>query len=251
MLLSMTTEEVAERIRRAGFLVGSKSTLRPVLLLKALDKVVNLKERRIQVQPFVFPQLIVAWIRLATCGYRKKRLDNLLGTLQWHLRPRRGLSGLLAGSYAGSRFGPETAAITPVKVLEELASAIARIGQSWRPISAVRMRRVHQLGRWGLQERQAVLHDLFGAVIFVDLAKDGKCYRVGGMLPTMPAVHTCVCPEGPCNQQVAELMGVTWAIQLAVSLGWRMVTVFADSLVGIAQVRGLRASCGLRTQLRV
>ena len=125
MLLSMTTEEVAERIRRAVFLVSLKSTLTPVQVLKALGKVVNLKERRIQVQPFVFLQLIVAWIRLATCGYSKRRLDKLLGTLQWHLRPRRGFSGLLAGSYAWSRFGPETAAATPVKVLEGLASAIA------------------------------------------------------------------------------------------------------------------------------
>ena len=251
MLLSMTTDEVAERIRRAGFLVSFKSTLTPVQVLKALGKVINLKERRIQVQPFVFLQLIVAWIRLATCGYSKRRLDKLLGTLQWHLRPRRGFSGLLAGSYAWSRFGPETAAVTPVRVLEGLASAIARIGQSWRPISAVRMRRVRQLGGWCLQERQAVLDDLFGAVIFVDAAKDGTCYRVGGVLPTVPAVRTWVCPDGPCNQQVAELMGVAWAVRLAVRLGWRLVTVFADSLVGIAQVRGLRASSGLRTQLRV
>ena len=129
--------------------------------------------------------------------------------------------------------------------------AIARIGQSWRPISAVRMRRVRQLGGWCLQERQAVLDDLFGAVIFVDAAKDGMCYRVGGVLPSVPAVRTWVCPDGPCNQQVAELMGVAWAVRLAVRLGWRLVTVFADSLVGIAQVRGLRASSGLRTQLRV
>ena len=104
-LLEDATEKVAVRIGQAGFLVSSKSTLSPVQVLQALGKVVNLRERFIQVQPFVFLQLMVAWIRLATCGYSKKRLDKLLGTLQWHLRPRKGFSGVLAGAYAWSRFG--------------------------------------------------------------------------------------------------------------------------------------------------
>ena len=85
-LLEGLTETVAVRIRQAGFLVSSKSTLSPVQVLQVLGKVVNLRERFIQVQPFVFLQLMVAWMRLATCGYSKK--DKLLGTLQWHLRPR-------------------------------------------------------------------------------------------------------------------------------------------------------------------
>ena len=113
-LLEGVTETVAVRIRQAGFLVSSKSTLSPVQVLQALGKVVNLRERFIQVQPFVFLQLMVAWIRLATCGYSKKRLDKLLGTLQWHLRPRKGFSGILAGAYAWSRFGPVRAGATPL-----------------------------------------------------------------------------------------------------------------------------------------
>ena len=134
-LLEGVTETVAVRIRQAGFLVSSKSTLSPVQVLQALGKVVNLRERFIQVQPFVFLQLMVAWIRLATCGYSKKRLDKLLGTLQWHLRPRKGFSGILAGAYAWSRFGPVRARATPLKVLEGLVTAITRIGHRWRPIS--------------------------------------------------------------------------------------------------------------------
>ena len=86
-LLEGVTGTVAVRTRQAGFLVSSKSTLSPVQVLQALGKVVNLRERFIQVQPFVFLHLMVAWIRLATCGYSKKCLDKLLGTLQWHLRP--------------------------------------------------------------------------------------------------------------------------------------------------------------------
>ena len=78
-------------------------------MLQALEKVVNLRERFIQVQPLVFLQLMVAWIRLATCRYSKKRLDKLSRTFQWHLRPRKGFSGILAGAYAWSRFGPERA----------------------------------------------------------------------------------------------------------------------------------------------
>ena len=46
-------------------------------------------------------------------------------------------------------------------------------------------------------------------------------------------------------------MGIAWAVRLAVRLGWRVFTVFADSMVGIAQVRGLKAASHLRTQLRV
>ena len=53
-LLEAVTETVALRIRQAGFLVSSKSTLSPVQVLQALGKVVNLRERFIQVQPFVF-----------------------------------------------------------------------------------------------------------------------------------------------------------------------------------------------------
>ena len=250
-LLGSTTSRLKDRIVRAGFLVSAKSTLDPVQKLQALGKVVDLKERSIQVQPFVFLQFLVAWLRLATGGYSKRRLDKLLGTLQWHLRPRRGFSGVLAGAYAWSRFGPERAPATLVKVLEGLATAIARIGQKWRPLSESRMRRVRQLGGWCLSERPSSRGDLFGAVILVDAAKDGVCYRVGGVLPANQSVRTWVCPDGPCNQQVAELMGIAWAVRLAVRLGWKVFTVIADSMVGIAQVRGLKAASHLRTQLRV
>ena len=250
-LLTVTTQEIKDRIVRAGFVVSSKSTLTPVQVLQVLGKVVNLQERSIQVQPFVFLQLLVALLRLATGGYSKRRLDKLLGTLQWHLRPRRGFSGILAGAYASSRFGPERVAVTPVKVLEGLATAIARIGQKWRPLSEARMRRVRQLGGWCLSERPASWSDMCGAVILVDAAKDSVCYRVGGVLPSIPSVRTWVCPPGPCNQQVAELMGIAWAVRLAVRLGWKVLTAFADTMVGIAQVRGSRAASYLRTQLRV
>ena len=89
-LLGSTTGRLKERIVRARFSVSAKSTLDPVQKLQALGKVVDLKERSIQVQPFVFLQFLVAWLRLATAGYSKRRLDKLLGTVQWHLRPRRG-----------------------------------------------------------------------------------------------------------------------------------------------------------------
>ena len=87
-------------------------------------------------------------------------------------------------------------------------------------------------------------------MILVDAAKDGVCYRVGGVLPANQSVRTCVCPDGPCNQQVAELMGIAWAVRLAVRLGWKVFTVFVHSMVGIAQVRGLKAASHHRTQLR-
>ena len=117
---------------------------------------------------------------------------------------------------------------------EPASLAIARIGQKWRPLSESRTRRVRQLGGWCLSERPASRGDLFGAVILVDAAKDGVCYRVGGVLPAKQSVRTWVCPDGPCNQQVAELMGIAWAVRLAVRLGWKVFTVFADSMVGIA-----------------
>ena len=79
-LLTVTTQELTDRIVRVGFLVSSKSTLTPVQVLHALGKVVNLQERSIQVQSFNFLQLLVAWLRLATGGYSKRRLDKLLGT---------------------------------------------------------------------------------------------------------------------------------------------------------------------------
>ena len=44
-LLEDVTRTVAVRIRQAGFLDSSKSTLSPVQVLQALGKVVNLPER--------------------------------------------------------------------------------------------------------------------------------------------------------------------------------------------------------------
>ena len=93
--------------------------------------------------------------------------------------------------------------------------------------------------------------DFLGHVVFVDAAKDLRRYRVGGVLPSMHAVRTWLCPEGPCDQQVAELMGIAWSVRLAVRMGWKSVTIFADSMVGISQTLGLRAASYLCTQLRV
>ena len=76
-------------------------------------------------------------------------------------------------------------------------------------------------------------------------------YRLGCVLPYLHVVRTWWCLEGPCNQQVAELMGFAWSIRLAVRLGWRSVTIFADSLVGISQTVRLRAAFYVKTQLRV
>ena len=67
-LLPATQDEVAARLRRARFLVSTKSTLSPVQVSKSLGKIVNLKERFIWVHPFVFLQLMLTWLRLATRG---------------------------------------------------------------------------------------------------------------------------------------------------------------------------------------
>ena len=144
-LLEAVTATVATQIREPGFLVSSNSALSSVQVLQALGKIVNLKERFIQVQLFVFLQLMVVWLRLATCGYSKKQLDKLLGTLQWHLWPRRGFSGVLAEAYASSSFGPVRARATPPKVPEGMVTAITPIGHRWRPISSYRMERVRHL----------------------------------------------------------------------------------------------------------
>ena len=136
-------------------------------------------------------------------------------------------------------------------MLEGLVTAITLIEHRWRPISCYRVERVRHLGGWCLQERQATPSDFLGNLVFVDAAKDVRRYRVGGVLPFLHAVRTWLCPEGPCNQQVAELMGIAWAIRLAVHLGWKTVTIFANSLVGISQTVRLRAASYLKTQLRV
>ena len=55
--------------------------------------------------------------------------------------------------------------------------------------------------------------DFLGNLILVDAAKDVRRYRVGGVLPYLYTVRTWLCPEGPCNQQVAELMGIAGSIR--------------------------------------
>ena len=102
-----------------------------------------------------------------------------------------------------------------------------------------------------MQERQATPSVFLGHLLFVDAAKDVRRYGVGGVLPFMHAVRTWLCPEGPCDQQVAKLMGIAWAIRLAVRLGWKTVTIFADSFVSISRTVRLRAASYLKTQLRL
>ena len=128
---------------------------------------------------------------------------------------------------------------TPVKVLEDLATAIVRCMEPWRlpqPLKVVVLKHISSNPR---------LADLRRFVMCCDAAMDGVRYSAGAYIPCLRGVRTSVLPSSH-TQQSAELWAMVWMIRLAVPLQWRLLVLVSDLAVASTQLLKLRPSTWLR-----
>ena len=112
--LTQVTRKVVDALRRAGFLVSPKSVLEPVIRILFLGKFIDTCERKIWSHPRAFLQIFAQWIRLATAAHPHPRHRNkVLGFIQWHVRPWRGMRPFLVGAYCCQRWGADGQQIPP------------------------------------------------------------------------------------------------------------------------------------------
>ena len=145
--------------------------------------------------------MFAQWLRLATAAHPHPRhLNKVLGFIQWHVRPCRGMGPFLAGAYCWQRWGTVGQPV-PLKVLHGLATAIVFAMEPWSP---------HDALQWSLKcamGRPVNLHRHAFATMFVDAALDVFPYRVGLFLPGKYEVRSVVIPPNRHTQQSAELWG--------------------------------------------
>ena len=240
--LREVTKRVVEALKAAGFLVSPKSVLEPTTHVLFLGKHVDTQARRIWSHPRAYLQMFAQWLRLATAAHPHPRhLNKVLGFIQWHVRPRRGIGPFLAGAYCWQRWGAVGQPV-PLKVLHGLATAIVFAMEPWHPPSSV---------RWSLQcalHRPVALGRHAFATMFVDAALDVFRYRAGMFLPGRHEVRSVVIPPCRHTQQSAELWGLCWAVREAKRRGWRFLVLVTDSQVAGAQMVSLRARTWLHRQ---
>ena len=153
---------------------------------------------------------------------RPHHLNKVLGFIQWHVRPRKGMGPFLAGAYWWQRWGAVGQPV-PLKVLHGLATAIVFATEPQSPPDALRWSLKCAMGR-------PVRRHAF-ATMFVDAALDVFRYRAGLFLPSTPEVPSIVIPPNWHTQQSAELWGLCWAMRLARRLGWRFLVLVTDTQV--------------------
>ena len=164
--LKEVTCRVVEALRAVGFLVSPKSVLEPTTHILFLGQHIDTQARRIGSHPRAFLQMFAQWLRWVAAAHPHPRhLNKVLGFIQWHVRPRRGMGPFLAGAYGWQRWGAVGQPV-PLKVLHGLATAIVFAMEPWSPRDAL---------RWSLRCAMArpvnLRHHAF-ATMFVDAALD-------------------------------------------------------------------------------
>ena len=91
------TRRVVYTLKAAGFLVSPKSVLEPTTHILILGKHIDTRARRIWSHPRAYLQMFAQCLRLARAAHpRPRHLNKVLGFIQWHVRPRRGMGPFLA-----------------------------------------------------------------------------------------------------------------------------------------------------------
>ena len=174
--LKEITRKVVEALREARFLVSPKSVLDPMTRILFLGKHIDTQAKRIWSHPCAFLQMYVQWLRLATAAHPHPRhLTKVLGFIQWHVRPRKGMGPFLAGAYCWQRRGA-VGQLVPLKVLHGLATAIVFAMEPVSPPNALRWSLKCAMGRPLNLRRHAF------ATMFPDAALDVFRYRAGLVL---------------------------------------------------------------------
>ena len=226
---------VVEALQAASFLVSPKWVLEPTTRILFLGKHIDTETRRIWSHPRAFLQMFAQWPRLVMAAHPQPRhLNKVLGFIQWHVRPRRGMGPFLAGECCWQRWGVLWQPV-PLKVLHGSATAIVFAMEPWSPADALRLSLKCAMGRRVNLRRHAF------ATMCVDAALDVFRYRAGLFLPGKHEVRSIVIPPNRHTHHSAELWGLCLAIRLPRGLGWRFLVFVTDSQVADAQVVSLRA----------
>ena len=232
--LREVTRRVVEALKAAGFLVSPKSVLEPTTRILFLGKHIDTQVRRIWSHPRAYLQMFAQWLRLTAAHPHPRHLNEVLGFIQWHVRPCRGMGPFLAWAYCWQNWGA-IGQVVPLKVLHGLATAIVFAMEPWSPLGTL---------NWSLKcalDRLPTLGRHAFATMFVDAALDVFRYRAGMLMPGKHEVRSVVIPPSRHTQQSAELWGLCWAVRLAKRLGWRFSVLVTDSQVAGAQMVTLRA----------
>ena len=204
-----------------------------------LCKHIDTQERRIWSQPRAVLQMYAQWLRLATAAHHHPRhLNKVLGVIQWHVRPSKGMSPFLAGAYCWQGWGAAGQPM-PLKVLHGLATAIVSAMEPWTPPRALRWAMTRAMGR-PLNLRCHAF-----AAMFVDAALNVFLHRGGLFMRSTHEMQSVVIPPSRQTQQSAELCGLCWAMRLARRLGWQFPVLVS------AQMVSLRARTWLQRQNRL
>ena len=179
-------DRVVEALRAAFFIVSQNCTLQPVRKIFFLGKWLNLEAREIRSHPRGFLQIFHTWVRLACKPRPNGRLmPKMLGFLHWHVRPRSGTGLFLAGALCHDRWG-NSRLPTPIKISHSLVTVMTRCAEPWTPPS----HHTFNVART-MFVAEMIGAEFFGPSIFVDAARDGFGYRVGGGAEAACAVLGC------------------------------------------------------------
>jgi hypothetical protein len=106
--LEEVTRRMVQALRDAGFLVSPKSVLEPATGILFLGKFIDTCERKMWSHPRAGLQTFAQWVRLATATHpHPQHLNKVLGFIQWHVRPRKGMGPFLAAAYCCEQWGQD------------------------------------------------------------------------------------------------------------------------------------------------
>ena len=214
-----------------GFCVSVKSQLVPSQQVLWLGKEFDLLAGRIVNKDGLKLRLVGLALMASVSKLTPKRVESLLGVLNWAFRPLPGYSWF-ALSWYGFLYSGRVGLMATDGMVSALLDAIAVAFRGWEP-------------------PEIFIPPLLGPTVAVDSAKVGEAYRVGFFSPLW-GVRQAVIRGEVYSQQQAELYGVLHVVELAVKLGYRSLTVLVDNMAAIYALLGLKPFRGVReTQLRM
>ena len=178
-----------------GVVVSVKSTLEPTCRLLWLGKVVDFDPGVLSTAGAEWESLLVHWWRLVVERCTRHRLQQLIGTSQWVCRPCFGHVPFLSGLWATMLWSKPIIPHTSVGPLRSMVGVMVIAMQSWR-VCPVRPFSVAK-----------------PLLFFVDAARDGALFRLGGFSCTM-GVCTMVPEVQPFSQMGAQVLAMVCGLHL-------------------------------------
>ena len=227
--LRRASRDCKVRLRKAGFIVGSKSDTTPTECLGFIGKTLDTRVCTISNSVGALVGAFRAWVRGVGRGKLPTvALRRLLGKLCWLGRPNAGLGSFLAGAYRCLQRG-----------LGHFNRGVAKGIATVLTFSCV-------------PQRADVLGDRGAGTweVFADAAPKGDRFRIG-IVGEKGFCRSSICPEWVTSLQQAKLFAVYAVAKLASYRGFTSVRIGSDSNVARAQINSLRACVCAGPQQRI